>query len=92
MNASGSFDYQFNNGFAGTDEFAYTLSDGTNTITAHVRLIVIDRRPPELRIDKPELRFDTSGDSATVPFVNEIRGCVRNRQKAISGNTKALCP
>ena len=83
LNADGGFDYQPSSGFAGTDEFAYTLSDGTNTANARVRLIVIDRRPPELRFDKPELRFDTPGDSATVKTVDEIRGRVRDRQSDV---------
>ena len=76
VNADGSFDYQPSSGFAGTDEFAYTLSDGVNTDTARVRLIVLDRRGPELR-------FDTPTDGATGRVVNAIAGRVRDRESGV---------
>ena len=76
LNADGSFDYQPSAGFAGTDEFSYQLSDGQNTDTARVRLIVLDRRGPELR-------FDTPTDGATGRVVREIRGRVRDRESGV---------
>lgn len=76
FNADGSFDYQPSSGFAGTDEFSYTLSDGQNTDTARVRLIILDRRAPQLR-------FDTPRDSATVSAVNAIDGRVRDRESGV---------
>ena len=76
LNADGSFDYQPSAGFAGTDEFTYTLSDGQNSDTARVRLIVLDRRGPELR-------FDVPGDGSVIPAVSAIRGRVRDRESGV---------
>ena len=55
---------------------AYTLSDGQNSDTARVRLIVLDRRGPEQRFDAPR-------DGAIVKTVNAIRGRVRDRESGV---------
>ncbi len=76
LNADGSLNYRPNASFVGTDEFSYTLSDGQNSDTARARLIVLDRRGPELRFDAPT-------DDASGRVVSEIRGRVRDRESGV---------
>ncbi len=80
LNADGSFDYLPSNGFAGTDEFTYSLSDGRTSATARVRLNVLDRRAPELR-------FDTPANGSVIKTIDEIKGRVRDRQSGVQSVT-----
>ena len=76
----GSFFYLPSNGFTGIDEFVYQLDNGRATATARVRLNIVDRRVPELRIDTP-------ANGSTVGSVSAIRGRARDRESGVKSVT-----
>ena len=80
LRQDGSVFYLPNTGFAGNDQFIYSLSDGKTMATAGVRLTVVDKRAPELR-------FDTPLNGATVEAVTLIKGRVRDKQSGLKALT-----
>ena len=67
----GSFDYTPNPNFVGTDFFAYSVGNAISQDEGRVRLIVRDRRAPDLNFDAP-------ADDLVTFHVTEIRGRVRD--------------
>ena len=76
IRSDGSFFYLPSTGFVGTDEFTYQLSNGLGSSIAKVRVKVIDRLGPELRLDTP-------ANGATVKTISEIKGRVRDRNSGL---------
>ena len=76
----GSLFYLPSTGTIGIDEFTYSVSDGQTTATAKIRLNVIDKREPELRLDTPR-------DRATVATVPKVVGRVRDRNVGLKSVT-----
>ena len=76
VRSDGSFFYLPSAGYVGADVFAYQVSDGQNNSQAQVRLTIIDRRAPELRLDTPPNR-------ANLPSIAEIKGRVRDKNSGL---------
>ena len=72
----GTLFYLPSTGRVGLDELTYILSDGKTSATAKVRLNIVDRREPELRLDVP-------ADRATTANVTKIAGRVRDRNAGL---------
>ena len=83
VNADGSFFYLPNPGYIGPDVFFYTLSNGQSSRVGRVRLNVIDKRVPELRLDSPT-------NSATTKTILPVRGRVRDRESGVKSVTLLL--
>ena len=73
VNADGSFFYLPKSGRSGPDVFFYTLSDGQSSRIGRVRVDVLDKRAPELRLDAP-------ANGITIKTFPTIKGRVRDRE------------
>jgi hypothetical protein len=84
LESDGSFTYTPNPGFAGTDTFTYTLTDGTATVNGTARFTVRD-------VDSPSLAGDDSfvGLEDRVLTVDATRGLLAN-DTAPDGGLRAI--
>ena len=76
----GSFYYLPSSGYVGIDEFIYLLDNGQGTSFARVRLNIVDKRVPELRLDTPR-------DRETLSAITKIAGRVRDRESGVKSVT-----
>ncbi len=65
LNADGSFTYTPSANFAGTDQFGYTVTDGTNSSTAQATITVVGQPDPPQAVDD---NFEAPDDGAVQTF------------------------
>ena len=84
LEADGSFTYTPNAGFAGTDSFSYTLTDGTATVNGTVRFTVRDLDSPSTAVDDTYVGLEDR-----VLTVDAARGVLGN-DSAPDGGLRAI--